>query len=92
MLSQTMLFSFPFVFVRLSLDLLILTYLVMGMINSAKLSLMHTTVTSKGSTMKRFASQFLKFRTTKQLPLKLSYILWCFAHEQNKLKIIYRRR
>ena len=33
MLSQTMLFSFPFVYVRLSLDLLILTYLVMGMIN-----------------------------------------------------------
>ena len=31
MLSQTMLFSFPFVFVRLSVDLLILTYLVMGM-------------------------------------------------------------
>ena len=29
MLSQTMLFSFPFVFVRLSVDLLILTYLVM---------------------------------------------------------------
>ena len=33
MLSQTMLFSFPFVFVRLSADLLILTYLVMGMTN-----------------------------------------------------------
>ena len=33
MLSQTMLFSFPFVFVRLSLDLLILTDLVMGMKN-----------------------------------------------------------
>ena len=33
MLSQTMLFSFPFVFVRLSLDLLILTTLVMGMTN-----------------------------------------------------------
>ena len=33
MLSQTMLFSFPFVFVRLSVDLLILTYLVMGMTN-----------------------------------------------------------
>ena len=31
--SQTMLFSFPFVFVRLSVDLLILTYLVMGMTN-----------------------------------------------------------
>ena len=31
--SQTMLFSFPFVFVRLSADLLILTYLVMGMTN-----------------------------------------------------------
>ena len=35
MLSQTMLFSFPFVFVRLSVDLLILTYLVMGMINES---------------------------------------------------------
>ena len=33
MLSQTMMFSFPFVFVRLSVDLLILTYLVMGMTN-----------------------------------------------------------
>ena len=33
MLSQTMLFLFPFVFVRLSVDLLILTYLVMGMTN-----------------------------------------------------------
>ena len=33
MLSQTMLFSFPFVFVRLWVDLLILTYLVMGMTN-----------------------------------------------------------
>ena len=33
MLSQTMLFSFPFVFVRLSVDLLILTYLVMGVTN-----------------------------------------------------------
>ena len=33
MLSQTMLFSFPFVFVRLSVDLLILIYLVMGMTN-----------------------------------------------------------
>ena len=33
MLSQTMLFSFPFVFVRLSVDLLILNYLVMGMTN-----------------------------------------------------------
>ena len=33
MLSQTMVFSFPFVFVRLSVDLLILTYLVMGMTN-----------------------------------------------------------
>ena len=33
MLSQTKLFSFPFVFVRLSVDLLILTYLVMGMTN-----------------------------------------------------------
>ena len=33
MLSQTMLFSFPFVFVGLSLDLLILTYLLMGMTN-----------------------------------------------------------
>ena len=33
MLSQTMLLSFPFVFVRLSVDLLILTYLVMGMTN-----------------------------------------------------------
>ena len=33
MLSQTMLFSFPFVFVCLSVDLLILTYLVMGMTN-----------------------------------------------------------
>ena len=33
MLSQTMLFSFPFAFVRLSVDLLILTYLVMGMTN-----------------------------------------------------------
>ena len=33
MLSQTMLFSFLFVFVRLSVDLLILTYLVMGMTN-----------------------------------------------------------
>ena len=30
MLSQTMLSSFPFVFVRLSVDLLILTYIVMG--------------------------------------------------------------
>ena len=33
MLSQTKLFSFPVVFVRLSVDLLILTYLVMGMTN-----------------------------------------------------------
>ena len=33
MLSQTLLFSFPFVFVRLPLELLILTYLVMGMTN-----------------------------------------------------------
>ena len=33
MLSQTILFSFPFAFVRLSVDLLILTYLVMGMTN-----------------------------------------------------------
>ena len=33
MLSQTMLFSFLLVFVRLSLDLLILTYLVLGMTN-----------------------------------------------------------
>ena len=33
MLSHTMLFSFPFVFVRLSVDLLILTYLVTGMTN-----------------------------------------------------------
>ena len=33
MLSQTMLFSFPFVFVRLSVDLLILPYLVMAMTN-----------------------------------------------------------
>ena len=33
MLSQTMLFSFPFVFVRLLLDLLFLTTLVMGMTN-----------------------------------------------------------
>ena len=33
MFSQTMLFSFPFVFVRLSSDLLILTYLVMGITN-----------------------------------------------------------
>ena len=33
MLSQTMLLSFPFVFVRVSVDLLILTYLVMGMTN-----------------------------------------------------------
>ena len=33
MLSQTTLFSFPFVFVRLSVDLLISTYLVMGMKN-----------------------------------------------------------
>ena len=33
MLSQNMLFSFPFAFVRLSVDLLILTYLVMGMTN-----------------------------------------------------------
>ena len=33
MLSQTMLFSFPFVFVRFSVDLLILTYLVVGMTN-----------------------------------------------------------
>ena len=33
MLSQTMLFLFPFIFVRLSVDLLILTYLVMGMTN-----------------------------------------------------------
>ena len=31
MLSHTMLFSFPFAFVRLSVNLLILTYLVMGM-------------------------------------------------------------
>ena len=31
--SQTMLLSFPFVFVRLSLDLLFLTTLVMGMTN-----------------------------------------------------------
>ena len=31
MLSLTVLFSFPFVFVRLSVDPLILTYLVMGM-------------------------------------------------------------
>ena len=37
MLSQTMLFSFPFVFVRLSVDLLILTYLVMGMTNEESL-------------------------------------------------------
>ena len=33
MLSQTMLFSFPFEFVRLSVDLPILTYFVMGMTN-----------------------------------------------------------
>ena len=33
MFSQIMLLSFPFVFVRFSLDLLILTYLVMGMTN-----------------------------------------------------------
>ena len=33
MLFQTMLFSFPFVFVCLSVDLLILAYLVMGMTN-----------------------------------------------------------
>ena len=33
MLSQTKLFSFPFVFVRPSVDVLILTYLVMGMTN-----------------------------------------------------------
>ena len=33
MLSQTMLFSFPFAFVRISVDLLILTYLVVGMTN-----------------------------------------------------------
>ena len=33
MLPQTMLFSFPSVFVRLSVDLLILTYLVMEMTN-----------------------------------------------------------
>ena len=33
MVSQTMLFSFPFVFIRLSVDLLILTYLVIGMTN-----------------------------------------------------------
>ena len=33
MLSQTMLFSFPFIFVRLSLDLLFLTTLIMGMTN-----------------------------------------------------------
>ena len=33
MLSQTLLFSFPFVFVHLSVDLLILTYLVVGMTN-----------------------------------------------------------
>ena len=37
MLSQTMLFSFPFVFVHLSVDLLILTYLVMGMTNEENL-------------------------------------------------------
>ena len=40
MLSQTMLFSFPFVFVRLSLDLLILTDLVMGM-KTSKTSMDH---------------------------------------------------
>ena len=33
MLSQTMLSSFPFAFVRLAVDLLILTYLVVGMTN-----------------------------------------------------------
>ena len=33
MLSQIILFSFPFLFVRLSVNLLILTYLVMGMTN-----------------------------------------------------------
>ena len=33
MLFQTMLFSCPFVFAHLSLDLLILTYLVMGITN-----------------------------------------------------------
>ena len=33
MLSQTILFSFPFAFVRLSVDLLILTYLVIRMTN-----------------------------------------------------------
>ena len=33
MLSQTMLFSFPFAFVRFSVGLLILTYLVVGMTN-----------------------------------------------------------
>ena len=33
MLSQIMLFSFPFVFVRFSLYLLSLTYLAMGMTN-----------------------------------------------------------
>ena len=33
MLSQIILFSFPFLFVRLSVDLLILTYLLMGMTN-----------------------------------------------------------
>ena len=33
MFSQTMLFSFPFLFVCLSVDLLILTYLVMRMTN-----------------------------------------------------------
>ena len=33
MLSQTTLLSFPFVFLRLSLDLLSLTYFVMGMTN-----------------------------------------------------------
>ena len=33
MLSQVMLFSFPFIFVRLSVDLLISTYLVIGMTN-----------------------------------------------------------
>ena len=37
MLSQTMLFSFPFVFVRLSLELLILTYLVMGVTNKTSM-------------------------------------------------------
>ena len=33
MLSQPMLFSFPFVFVRLSVDLQTITYLVMGITN-----------------------------------------------------------